>query len=107
MRRGNLRDGIPPEFPEELTTVLIDTTSVLVERIVSRGHASADGFWYDQKEHERVLLVQGAALREMEGSGEFSLRAGDWIDIPAHTRHRVTWTDPDVETIWLAMFYPP
>jgi len=30
---------------------------------------------------------------------------GSYVHIPAHCKHRVEWTDPDVETIWLAMYY--
>ncbi|MFP8878842.1 MAG: phosphoribosylaminoimidazole carboxylase, partial [Myxococcota bacterium] len=33
------------------------------------------------------------------------LGPGDHLNIPAHTRHRVAWTDPDQATIWLAIFY--
>jgi quercetin dioxygenase-like cupin family protein len=76
-----------------------------IERIVSQGQVSPDGFWYDQDDHEFVLVVSGSARLELEGQGERSLAAGDWLDIPAHQRHRVTWTDPAVQTLWLAVFY--
>ena len=33
------------------------------------------------------------------------MKAGDFINIPAHQRHRVEWTTPDEPTIWLAVFY--
>ena len=33
------------------------------------------------------------------------LRPGDYVEIPAHARHRVTWTDPDQATVWLAIHY--
>ena len=101
---GNLMAGIPAVLPEEFVTVLAEANHVRIERIVSRGHASPPGFWYDQDEDEFVLLVGGAARVELQGRGEVSLSLGDWIDIPRHLRHRVTWTAPDQDTIWLAVF---
>jgi cupin 2 domain-containing protein len=34
-----------------------------------------------------------------------TLREGDFITIKAHEKHRVQWTDPDQETVWLAVHY--
>ena len=39
---------IPTVLPGELTETLVQTKGVRIERIVSHGHASPDGFWYDQ-----------------------------------------------------------
>ncbi len=77
-----------------------------VERIVSRGQASPPGFWYDQDEDEWVIVLRGRARLELEGGAVLELAAGDWVDLPAHCRHRVDWTDPEVETVWLAFFWP-
>ena len=33
------------------------------------------------------------------------LKAGDYVHIPAHSRHRVEATDSKHESIWLAVFY--
>ena len=33
------------------------------------------------------------------------MAAGDHLDIPAHVRHRVEWTDADIPTVWLALHY--
>lgn len=104
MLHGRLTDGIPNVLPEELVTILGASRGVRIERIVSRGHVSPRGFWYDQDEDEFVLVVQGGAKLEIAEHGELSLGAGDWVDIPAHTRHRVIWTDPDGDTVWLAVF---
>ena len=35
---------------------------------------------------------------------ERSLKPGDAVYLPPHTRHRVTWTDPGGPTVWLALF---
>lgn len=104
MRRGSLFADVPRELPEELVEVLARGDGLRVERIVSRGHASPPGFWYDQDERELVVVVSGAARLEIEGRGEVRLSAGDFIDLPAHLRHRVAWTDPTVDTVWLAIF---
>ena len=77
-----------------------------MERIVSRGHASPDGFWYDQDENEWVIVLQGSAGLRFEGKEELLvLHTGDYILIPRHCKHRVEWTDTDCETVWLAVHY--
>jgi cupin 2 domain-containing protein len=101
---GNLFEGIPAHLPEELTETLLHSAHVRVERIVSRGHASPLDFWYDQEQHELVFVLQGAARLRLENES-VELAAGDWLNIPAHQRHRVEWTAPDQTTIWLAIFY--
>lgn len=104
MHIGNLRNGIPDLLPDELFSTLSERRGCRVERIVSRGHSSPPGFWYDQHEHELVILIQGRARIAIEGEGELDLSPGDWLDLPAHTKHRVTFTDPHADTIWLAVF---
>ncbi len=108
MTPANLFEGIPPGLPEERTDVLLEADGVRVERIVSRGHASPPGFWYDQAEDEWVVLLAGAARLLLEGDdGPIALQPGDHLGIPAHRRHRVEWTDPDRDTVWLAVFHSP
>lgn len=78
---------------------------VRIERIVSRGHRSPDDFWYDQDELEWVLLVSGRARLQLEGQTDLiELTAGDYLEIPAHLKHRLQWTDPNQDTVWLAVF---
>jgi cupin 2 domain-containing protein len=100
----NLFADLPDEFSEEVAQTLLNADGVRIERIVSLGHASPEGFWYDQDENEWVLLLKGAArLRFEEHTVE--LGPGGFLNIPAHTKHRVEWTTPDEPTIWLAVFY--
>ena len=101
---SNLLSNIPSNLPEELIETLIQSDGVRIERIVSHGHASPEGFWYDQDEHEWVMVLQGAARLQLEDR-TIDLGPGDHINLPAHTKHRVEWTTNDQPTIWLAVFY--
>jgi cupin 2 domain-containing protein len=103
----NLFTDIPTELPEELIQILLSSATVRIERIISHGHSSPDRFWYDQETSEWVLLLTGAARLRMEGCEPVQMAPGSFINIPAHTRHRVEWTDPNLPTIWLAIHYAP
>jgi cupin 2 domain-containing protein len=106
MEPRNLLDNLPADLPEELFTPLLQGSSLRVERIVSHGHASPPGFWYNQDDNEWVLVVAGSATIEFEGQPEpVQLRRGSYLKIPAHAKHRVTWTDPNEKTVWLAIHY--
>lgn len=84
---------------------ILNAAGIRIDRIVSRGHVSPDGFWYDQGTHEWVMLVQGAARLRFEGEEPVEMIAGSFLNIPAHKRHRVEWTDVMQQTIWLAVHY--
>ena len=101
----NLFADLPTQLPEELVMTLLDASSVRIERIVSHGEASPDGFWYDQDEAEFVLVLAGAARLGFADGAMLPLGPGEWADIAPHRRHRVEWTDPDTPTVWLAVFY--
>jgi cupin 2 domain-containing protein len=100
----NLFTHLPSNLPDELFTTLLEADHLRIERIVSHGHSSPEGFWYDQDQHEWVLVLQGAARLSIEGMVR-ELKPGDYINIPAHQKHRVEWTTPDELTVWLAVFY--
>ncbi|MBU2490746.1 MAG: phosphoribosylaminoimidazole carboxylase [Proteobacteria bacterium] len=103
---GNLFRNIPADLPEELFQTLARGRDVRIERIVSRGHSSPEGFWYDQDENEWVILLAGSAGIRFEVEEEaIPLFPGDWLDIPARARHRLEWTDESKETVWLAVYY--
>ena len=103
---NNLYSDLPADLAEELVDVLADNSHVRIERIVSTGQSSPDDFWYDQQEHEWVVVLQGAAELVFEGDPEpRKMHPGDHILIPAGRRHRVAWTAPDEPTVWLAVFY--
>lgn len=101
----NLLTNIPSELPEELFTTLLENNQLKIERIVSRGHHSAENDWYDQDRHEWVLLVQGCARIAYADSEPVELIAGQYLHIPAHRKHRVEWTSSVEDCIWLAIHY--
>ncbi|MFA6411982.1 MAG: cupin domain-containing protein [Syntrophales bacterium] len=103
---NNLFSDIPPEFKEELFETILGRETFRIERIVSHGHCSPEGFWYDQHEHEWVILIKGSAVLRFEDQSEnITMSPGDYIHIEKHQKHRVEWTDPEQETIWLAVHY--
>ena len=106
MRAGNLFADIPARLEAEQITELLSRTNLKIERIVSCAHASPPDVWYDQDRDEWVIVLSGSAgLRFADEASARILRAGDYIEIPAYTRHRVEWTDTDHATVWLAIHY--
>ncbi len=101
---SSLFTDLPSHLPDEPITILIDASNVRLERIDSHGHSSPKGFWYDQDQHEWVVVLKGSARMIFEDE-TFELKPGDFVNIPAHRRHRVEWTTPEEPTIWLAVFY--
>jgi len=100
---GNLlRTAHDPADREHIHSLLAND-ALRIEQIVSYGHPSPAGFWYDQLDPEWVLLVQGAATLSFEGEGDVSLTAGDYLLIPAHRRHRVDSVSADAR--WLAVHF--
>lgn len=106
MKSHNLFCSIPASLPEEVFDTLIQARAARLERIVSNGQASPEGFWYEQPEHEWVLLLSGTAGLKFEGEDDvLVMRPGDYVNIPAGTRHRVEWTTRREPTVWLALHY--
>lgn len=98
--------GIPEVLPEERFDVLLESPAFRLERILSLGHATPEGAWYDQEQDEWVTLLQGCARLMIEGrEDEIVMNPGDTLLLPAHCRHRVSWTSPDQVTLWLALHF--
>ena len=103
---NNILKSIPKNLPEEFVDILAEGKNFRLERIVSKGHTSPKGFWYDQVENEFVLLLKGEAEILFEDDVKpVRFFEGDYSNIPAHKKHRVEWTDPNTESVWLALFY--
>ena len=92
-------DKISEEFIE-----ILKNDNLKIERIVSNGQISPKDFWYEQKENEFVLLLEGEAIIEFE-TKEIKLKKGDFINIKSYEKHRVKYTSLVESTIWLAIFY--
>lgn len=103
--KDNIFTNISAIIPEELIENLLVRESIKIERIVSQGHITPDGEWYDQVWDELVLLLQGAAILAYEDGSRVNMKMGDYLYIPAHFRHRVEWTQPDSNTVWLAIHF--
>lgn len=104
---GNLFAGVERGAVDERFERLVAQRGVTIERIVSTGQASPEGFWYDDPRDEWVLLLTGAAALqfELEGAARRQLLSGDYVHIPARCRHRVAWTDETAPTVWLAVYF--
>lgn len=101
----NIFNNIPADLSEEVFQTLCKSENVHIERIISNGQSTPENEWYDQENNEWVILLQGKAGIRFENEELEELNAGDFINIPAHKKHRVEWTEKDVETIWLAIHY--
>lgn len=103
---GNVFESTPDRDAAEQFVELLSHAHLRIERIVSNGHATPDGYWYDQPQAEWVLLLSGEAklLFEDEATARAML-PGDFVDIAPHRRHRIEWTHPEHATIWLAVHY--
>ncbi|MGR9073204.1 MAG: cupin domain-containing protein [Gammaproteobacteria bacterium] len=99
----NIYADIPEATEKELVQILLKKDRLRIERIVSRGHATAEGEWYDQARDEWVLLVKGKATLAFEDGRRVEMESGDYLWLPAHDRHRVEWTDPERDSVWLAI----
>ena len=103
---GNIFRELADASETEVFQPLWEQSDVLIERIVSRGQRSAPDTWYEQDRHEWVLLLKGAAKIRWEDGSETELNQGDYVAIQARQKHRVEWTDPNQDTIWLAIHFP-
>jgi cupin 2 domain-containing protein len=102
----NIFDSLPDKLPGEIFETLIEKNNIKIEKIISSGQSSPEGFWYDQDKNEWVILLSGTAVLLFENDKEEKiLKPGDYVFIPAHLKHRVNWTDINQKSIWLAIFF--
>ena len=107
VRGGNLfADLSAASAGEEAFSEIFARPGSKIERIISQGQASAPEFWYDQAWNEWVVVLRGSATFQFEDEpATRALGEGDYVFIPARKRHRVEWTDPQQQTIWLAVHF--
>lgn len=101
----NIFKDIPEAIDTELLELLVESDRVRIERIVSSGQKSPASGWYDQEQNEWVMVLQGAAILTFDDGTARNLTAGDFINIKAHQKHKVSWTNPNIKTIWLTVHY--
>lgn len=87
----------------ELFEALFKSEKILIEKIISCGQKSPEGFWYNQKQDEWVAVLQGQSRLSYSDGRIKNLSAGDFLFIPAGEKHRVDWTSADPPCIWLAI----
>lgn len=102
---NNIFKAIPENLDVEVFEQLASGNGLIIERIISKGHKSPESGWYDQDKNEWLMVLMGGAILLFEDETTIQLKSGDYTNIPAHKKHKVTWTEPDVETIWLAVHY--
>ena len=101
----NIFESIPDDLTEEIFEPILHAKNIKIERIISNGHTSPGTGWYDQEHNEWVMVLKGDAIIAFEDKKEIRLNEGSYLNIAAHTKHQVSWTSQDTETIWLAIHY--
>ncbi len=99
----NLLRALPEDIPEEIFTEIVATDRIRIERIISNGHATEPGRWYNQESNEWVLVLSGSGTIEYESGELVELKVGDHLLLPRGVKHRVARTD--APTIWLAVHF--
>lgn len=105
MQLKNIFESIPDNLDEEFFELLVQGENIKIERIISKGHRSPESGWYDQEQNEWLIVLKGEAIISFENGIDINLKAGSHINIPSRKKHKVSWTDPKTETIWLAIHY--
>jgi len=94
-----------PLGEDELFEPLFKGRSVSGERIISNGQVTQPEKWYNSEANEFVVLQQGKATLEFENGKFIHLKAGDYLQISAHEKHRVIYTSKQPPCIWLAIHF--
>jgi len=105
MKKENIFKNSVKNFDEEIFENILSKKNIKIEKIISHGQTSPKEGWYDQDNDEWVIVLKGEAVVSFENKSDVRLKKGDYINIPAHTKHKVLWTLPEDETIWLAIHY--
>lgn len=101
----NIFENIPTDLSDEVFENLAASDHVKIERIISQGHSSPESGWYDQEHNEWVMVLKGSAKLSFNNQPSVMLNKGDYLTIDAHQKHKVDWTDPEGETVWLAVHF--
>lgn len=101
LSRGNIFARLPGAKDKEVFQTLLANKKVTIERIITRGQTTD---WLSDARDEWVIVLKGAgSVRFRESRRLVKLKAGDYLFIPGNTVHRVAWTAPRQQTLWLAV----
>jgi len=105
LNNQNIFSEIPNSLKEELFENIISTENIKIERIISDGHSSPKEGWYESEQNEWVIVLEGDAILTLESGENIILKRGDYYNITAFTKHKVSHTSKSEKTIWLAIYY--
>ena len=105
MNNQNIFSEIPNPLKEELFENILSTKDIKIERIISDGHSSPKEGWYESEQNEWVIVLEGDAILTLESGENIILKHGDYYNITAFTKHKVSHTSKSEKTIWLAIYY--
>jgi cupin 2 domain-containing protein len=103
--RNNIFENILTDAENERIEVIANNENIVIERIISYGNVTPEGYWYNQDKNEWVLLLTGEAKLEFRDNKTVDLKAGDYIMIAAHQEHRVVYTSKEPNCVWLAFHF--
>lgn len=101
----NIFSQIPNSLKDEIFEDIVSSKNIKIERIISDGHTSPKEGWHESDKNEWVIVLQGNAILSYEQEKDVVLKAGDYINIPALKKHKVSFTSKSEKTIWLAVYY--
>jgi cupin 2 domain-containing protein len=95
----NIFDFNIPSKDKEHFLTLLNHKNVTIKQIISNTLKTPQTFC--NQESEWVIVLKGCAKLEIDGD-VYKLKAGDYIHIPANTKHTLLKTKKIV--VWLAVY---
>lgn len=105
IRTVNFFNSLNLKSNKEQFTELIKGRSFTAEKIISNGFKSPENKWMSEVNDEWVILLKGRAKLEFESGDIINLKSGDYLRIPAKTKHRVLYTSKKPFCYWLAIHF--
>ncbi len=93
------------DFSEEIFETLLQNDKIKIERIISTGQITPEGEWQDPTYDEWVILLQGEGELTFEDGEVLKISKGGYFHIPAHRKHRVSYTSSNPQAIWIAVHF--
>jgi cupin 2 domain-containing protein len=88
---------------KEIIETILEKNNFRIERIISNGFPSPEGYWYNQDYDEMVFLLQGQASIAFENDDTIEMQSGDYLLIPKYKKHRVKEVSKEPNCIWLVI----